>query len=205
MRIYTSPMMQLRIGHPGELFTAEVLKMHAEVEIAGYLLSGLEARVFDATGNADHRPQMPKLITSVNVDTDFYVADIFAKRDFLPYQQFIFDDVIPNEMRITDISTVLRNAKFQVEHKEHPGNRENPSSPKWLLSAHRLQGPDRLELLIAVEGEKYVLDREQIMGNNRIKISVLGALAHDHFDLTREMNHLQQALRDRFRFQTTSR
>jgi hypothetical protein len=159
---------------------------------------------------------MPKLITSVNVDTDFYVADIFAKRDFLPYQQFIFDDVIPNEMRITDISTVLRNAKFQVEHKEHPGNRENPSSPKWLLSAHRLQGPDRLELLIAVEGEKYVLDREQIMGNNRIKISgskesgrmrisVLGALAHDHFDLTREMNHLQQALRDRFRFQTTSR
>jgi len=67
-----------------------------------------------------------------------------------------------------------------------------------------------------VEGEKYVLDREQIMGNNRIKISgskesgrmrisVLGALAHDHFDLTREMNHLQQALRDRFRFQTTSR
>ena len=216
MRVYTSPMMQLRIGHPGELFTAEVLKMHAEIEIVGYLLSGLEARVFDATGSTDNRPHMPKLVTRVDIGTDFYVADIFAKRDFLPYQQFIFDDVIPDEMRITDISTVLRNAKFQVEHKEHPGNRENPSSPKWLLSAHRRQGPDKLELLIAVEGEKYILDRQQIMGNNRIKISgskesgrmrlsVLGTLPRDHFDLTREMNLLQQALRDRFRFQTTSR
>jgi len=216
MRVYETPMMQLRIGHPGELFTAEVLKMHAEVEIVGYLLSGLEARVFDATGNADRRPEMPKLISRVNVDTDFYVADIFAKRDFLPYQQFIFDDVIPNEMRITDINTVLRNAKFHVEHKEHPGNRANPNSPKWLLSAHRLQGPDKLELLIAVEGEKYMQDREQIMGNNRIKISgsketgqmrlsVLGTLARDHFDLTREMNRLHEALRDRFRFHTTSR
>ncbi len=216
MRVYTSPMMQLRIGHPGELFTAEVLKMHAEIEVSGFLLSGLEARVFDATGNVDRRPQMPKLVTRVNIDTDFYVADIFAKRDFLPYQQFIFDDVIPDEMRITDISTVLRNAKFQVEHKEHPGNRENPGFPKWLLSAQRLRGPDKLELLIAVEGERYVLDRQQIMGNNRIKISgsketgrmrlsVLGTLPRDHFDLTGEMNRLQQALRDRFRFQQTSR
>jgi hypothetical protein len=216
MRVYTSSLMQLRIGHPGELFTAETLTMHAEVEIPGYLLSGLEARVFDATGHVDSRPLMPTLTTRVNVDTEFYVADIFAKRDFLPCQQFIFDDVIPDEMRITDISTVLRNAKFKVEHKQHPGNRENPDAPKWLLSAHRLQGPDKLELLIAVEGEKYVLDRQQIMGNNRIKISgsresgrmrlsVLGTLPRDHYDLTREMNLLQQALRARFRYQQPSR
>jgi hypothetical protein len=216
MRVYTSPYMDLSIGHPGELFTAEILKMHAEVEIPGYLLSGLEARVFDATGNVDSGLLVPKLTTHVNVDTEFYVADIFSKRVFLPYQQFIFDDVIPDEMRITDISTVLRNAKFQVEHKQHPGNQENPDTPKWLLSAYRLQGPDKLELQIAVEGEKYVLERQQIMGNNRIKIggkkesgrmrlSVLGTLPRDHYDLTREMNLLQQALRDRFRFQQTSR
>jgi hypothetical protein len=216
MRVYTSPLMQLRIGHPGELFTAETLKIHAEVEIPGYLLSGLQARVFDATGNVDSRPLMPKLTTRVNVDTEFYVADIFAKREFLPYHQFIFDDVIPDDMRITDICTVLRNAKFKVDPKQHPGNRENPDTPKWLLLAHRLQGPDKLELLIAVEGERYVLDRQQIMGNNRIKISgskesgrmrlsVLGTLPRYHYDLTREMNVLQQALRDRFRFQQTSR
>jgi len=170
VRVYETKMMQLKIGHPGELFTAETLRMHAEVEIPGYLLSGLEARVFDATGNADFRPQMPKLTTRVDVDTEFYVADIFSKRDFMPYQQFIFDDVIPDEMRITDIATVLRNAKFHVDPQQHPGNRDNPETPKWLLSASRLQGPDTLELQIAVEGERYVLDRQQIMGNNRIKI-----------------------------------
>jgi hypothetical protein len=217
LRVYTSPMMQLTIGHPGELFTAEVLKMHAEVEIDGYLLSGVEARVYDAMGNVDSRSRMPKMLTRINIDTDFYVADTFAKRNFWPYQQFIFDDVVPDEMRITDICTVLRNAKFKVEPpKEHPGNRDNPDLPKWLLSAQRLHGPDKLELHIAVEGERYVLDRQQIMGNNTIKIagskesgrmrlSVLGTLPRDHFDLTREMNYLQQALRDRFRFQTTSR
>jgi hypothetical protein len=213
--VYESPLMHLRIGHPGELFTAEKLRMHAEVEIPGYLLSGLEARVFDARGNADSRPQMPDLTTRVILETEFYVADIFARRNFLPYQQFIFDDVIPDEMRITDICTVLRNAKFHVDPKPHPGNQGNPANPKWLLSAERLQGPDALELQIAVEGERYVLDREQIMRNNRVKIagtkesgrmrlSVLGMLPRDHYDLTREMNLLQQALRDRFRFQQTS-
>lgn len=216
MRVYTSPPMLLSIGHPGELFTAERLMMNAEVEIPDYLLSGLRARVFAATGKVQDGPRMPKLTTCVNVETKFYVADIFAKREFLPYQQFIFDDVIPNDMRITDIATVLRNAKFYVEDKPHPANQANPDAPKWLLSAHRLQGPDTLELLIAVEGERYVLDREQIMGNNRVKISgskesgrmrlsVLGTLPRNHHDLTREMNHLQQSLRDRFRFQQTSR
>lgn len=216
LRVYWSPTMLLSIGHPGELFTAETLKIHAEVEVPGYLLSGLEARVFDATGNIDSRPEMPKLTTRVDVDTEFYVADTFAKREFLPYQQFVFDDVIPDDMRITDITTVLRNAKFEMNPEECQEDRTNPGAPRWLLSAHRLQGPDTLELLIAVEGEKFMLDRQQIMGNNKIKVgssresgrmrvSVLGTLPRDHYDLTREMNLLQQALRELFRYQQTSR
>jgi hypothetical protein len=66
-----------------------------------------------------------------------------------------------------------------------------------------------------VEGEKYVLDREQIMGDSRIKVagskesgrirlSVLGSLPREHANLAREMNLLQKQLRDRFRFQQTT-
>ena len=66
-----------------------------------------------------------------------------------------------------------------------------------------------------MEGEKYAVDREEIMGDNRIKqtrskesgrmrLSVLGALPREHAELSREMNLLQQALRDRFRFQQQS-
>jgi hypothetical protein len=84
------------------------------------------------------------------------------------------------------------------------------------VRARRSQGPEDLDLLVAVEGKRSVMDREQIMagsmvkisGNKesgQLKISVLGMLPRDHRELTREMNAFQQALRDRFRFQQTSR
>ena len=225
-RVFESVEMRLMIGHPGELFTAEKLTMHAVVEIPDYLLSGLEAWLFDATGDWQRQPGSgalggtrrswePTLTTRVSIETEFYVADMFAKRYFTPYQQYVFDDVIPDEMRITDILTVLRNSRFETEQKQDPGNQANPNAPKWLISARRRHGPDTLDLLIAVEGEKYVVDREEIMGDNRIKqsrskesgrmrLSVLGTLPRDHADLSREMNLLQQALRDRFRFQQQS-
>jgi hypothetical protein len=207
--------MMLNIGHPGELFKEEKLEVNAEVEVPGYLLSGLEARLFDATG--DKQGRQPKLTTRFHIRTDLYPADVFAGRTFSPYQQFVFDDIIPNEMRITDIVTVLRNSRFEVnEPWSGPENESGTQTPKWLLTARRSQGPDDLDLLVAVEGKRHVMDREQIMaesmvkisGNKesgQLKISVLGMLPRDHKELTREMNALQQALRDRFRFQQTSR
>jgi hypothetical protein len=225
-RVFESENMRLKIGHPGELFTAEKLTMHAEVEIPNYLLSGLQAWLFDATGDwqrqpesgafgSTRRPWEPVLTTRLSIETEFYVADMFAKRYFGPYQQYVFDDVIPDEMRITDIITVLRNSRFNTKHKQDPGNQANPNAPKWLILASRQHGPDELILLIAVEGEKYAVDREEIMGDNRIKqtrskesgrmrLSVLGWLPREHAELSREMNLLQQALRDRFRFQQQS-
>jgi hypothetical protein len=215
VRIYHSEVMMLNIGHPGELFKEEKLEVNAEVEVPGYLLSGLEARLFDATG--DKQGRQPKLTTRFHIRTDLYPADVFAGRTFSPYQQFVFDDIIPNEMRITDIVTVLRNSRFEVnEPWSGPENESGTQTPKWLLTARRSQGPDDLDLLVAVEGKRHVMDREQIMaesmvkisGNKesgQLKISVLGMLPRDHKELTREMNALQQALRDRFRFQQTSR
>ena len=215
VRIYHSEVMMLHIGHPGELFNQEKLNVTAEVEVPGYLLSGLEARLFDATGGTQDR--QPKLTTRLRIRTDLYPEDVFAKRTFSPYQQFVFDDVVPDEMRITDIITVLRNAKFAISGPwPDPANKSGSQTPKWLVRARRSQGPEDLDLLVAVEGKRNVVDREQIMagsmvkisGNKesgQLKISVLGMLPRDHRELTREMNALQQALRDRFRFQQTSR
>jgi hypothetical protein len=233
MHVFGSVEMRLRIGHPGELFTTaerfteQKLMVHAEVEVPGYLLSGLEAWYFDATGDwqrqptahggADGlRPWQPKLTTRVGLDSRFYVADTFAKRDFRPYQQFVFDDVIPNDMRITDILNELRYQGFQADCREDPGNQENPDSPKWLLTAWRSKGPDTLFLLIAVEGEKSLEGSTWITEDNRTKrsgsvvagrmrLSVLGTLPREHANLAREMSGLQQALWNRFRFKPTSR
>ncbi len=235
VKLFKSVDMRLRIAHPGELFGAsssiqdQTLKLHAEVEIPDYLLSGLEARLFDARGDwqrrtrpdargdlarpRDRYPWEPKLTTRVCIDTEYRMDDMFAKRTFKPYQQFVFDDVIPEDARITDILTVLRNAKFEIPLGDI---RADPTNLQWLLQATRRQGPDTLTLLIAVEGDKFNMDRTQIMGDNRIKVSrskesgritlsVLGTVPREHASLGGEINRLHQALRDRFRFLQTSR
>jgi len=211
---YFSPVMALHIGHPGEIFKEERLQVDAEVEIENYLLSGLQARLFSATGN--RQQAQPKLTTKLIIHADLVPADEFAKRMFLPHQQFVFDEIVPNEMRFTDIITVLRNLKFTiVDHWDDPRNKDESLDPKWLLVAKRSRGPDDLILLVAVEGERRVMDREEVLGgvvrlmdnkkSGQLRISVLGMLRGDHKELTREINAFQQALRDRFRFQQTSR
>ena len=100
---YSSAQMQLIIGHPGELFAAERLTVHAEVEVPGYLLSGVEARLYGATGNrvpADPGRALPELMTRVNATATLQLDDAFAKRRFAPYHQVVFDEVVPDETRI---------------------------------------------------------------------------------------------------------
>ncbi len=202
----------LVIGHPGELYQQRELEVETRVEIPDHLLSGLDARLFDATGRPQARP--PKLTTRLHTHATVYPDDIFAVRRFLPYQQFVFDDVIPDERRITDIMTVLRHARFKVERIPSPDPQDD-QAPHWLLDATRSQGPDELRLVLAVEGRHTRLAREQILAgavkisggkeSGQLKVSVLGSLPVHHQALTREMNALQLALRDRFRFQQTSR
>jgi hypothetical protein len=212
--IYYSEPMMLQIEHPGELFKREELEVNTEVEIQGYLLSGIEARLFDATGYKQNTQL--NLITRLQICTKLYPADVFARRTFSPYHQFVFDDIVPSEMRITDIVTVLRNSGFEVPQPWSSPENNGTQTPSWLVRARRSQGPDDLDLLVAVEGKHRIMSRDEVKAESmvkisghkesgQLKISVLGLLPRDHKELTRQMNALQQALRDRFRFQQTSR
>ena len=212
-RTYNSAQMQLIIGHPGELFAAERLTVHAEVEVPGYLLSGVEARLYGATGNrvpANPGRPLPELMTRVNATATLQLDDAFAKRKFAPYHQVVFDEVVPDEMRIADIVTVLKRAQFDVNPLwEDPENTAESSTPKWVLRAHRPK--DSLSLTIAVEGKRYPVEEHVVeegrFGQRRtkdsgwIKLSVRGVLLRDHRELTRQMNELQVALRERYRQQ----
>jgi hypothetical protein len=209
-RTYRSAPMQLIIGHPGELFQAGQLTVHAEVEVPGYLLSGMDARLYGATGDrviGTPRRPLPNLLTRVNATAALQLDDAFAKREFAPYHQVVFDEVVPGEMRITDIVTVLKTAQFDVGKPwEDPLNPADSSTPKWVLRAHRPR--DALRLTIAVEGrrlsvEEHVVEENRV-GHRRtkdsgwIKLSVRGVLPRDHRELTRQMNELQAALRERY-------
>jgi hypothetical protein len=212
MRIFRSAVCLLTVGHPGELFEQERLEINALVEIPNYLLSGLEVRSYDATGRPQTR--QPEHCTKLNLQALAYPADIFAGRLFSPYQQFVFDDIIPDEARIGDVVTVLRSLKFTVENPRSQ-TPQDPSAPTWLLLAHRSQGPDDLDLLVAVEGIRTTLTAEEIKGSNvrlkgstqsgQLKVSVLGTLPRDHLELTRELNTFQKKVRERFGFHQLSK
>ena len=207
---FRSAQMQLIIGHPGELFAAERLTVHAEVEVPGYLLSGVEARLYGATGNrvpvAPGRP-LPELMTHVNATATLQLDDAFAERMFAPYHQVVFDNVVPDEKRIDDIVMVLKMAQFDVDPPEVLEDPAESSTPKWVLRASRPK--DSLSLTIAVEGKRYSVQEHEVEQNRVghettkdsgwIKLSVRGVLPRDHGELTRRINELQAVLRERYR------
>lgn len=212
-RSYPSAQMHLIVGHPGELFAAERLTVHAEVEVPGYLLSGVEARLYGATGNrvpAEPGRLLPELRTRVNATATLQLDDAFAKRQFAPYHQVVFDEVVPGDARITDIVTVLKMAQFDVDPPwEDRENTSESSTQKWILRARRPK--DSLTLTIAVEGKRHSVEehvveqgragRRRTRDSGWIKLSVRGVLPRDHRELTRQMNELQAALRERYRQQ----
>jgi len=213
---YESPPMRLLIEHPGELYRTPQLKVSAEIEIPGYLMSGLEPRLFDFIGREvpstteTGREPLPALTTRVTVNGTLVVDDAFAKRSFSPYHNIVFDDIIPDEMRVTDIRNVLKSLGFSVSPDKRM-DADDPDAPEWFLTAKRRRGPDEMDLWVYVEGTRHVLEREQIMGDSRVKtkggkatgqirLHMLGRLPRNHQEMTREMNALQKALRDRYQY-----
>jgi hypothetical protein len=214
---YESLPMQLLIGHPGELYRTPKLKVRAEIEIPGYLMSGLAPRLFSVTGRElpGAAGAGPDLTTLVTIDATLEVDDAFKKRSFTPHHSIVFDDIIPDEMRVTDIRNVLKNLGFgKVD--ERWKDTDDPDAPQWLLKAERRRGPDQMDLWIYVDGTRHVLEREQVMGNSTVKTTrsgvsgqirlyLHGRLPRDHQEMTREMNAFHKALRDRYRYHMLAR
>jgi hypothetical protein len=210
---YESVPMLLAIQHPGELFKQPHLKVCAEIEIKDYLASGLTARLFDATGSQINNK--PRLTTRVQATTTLILQDAFAKRTRSPYQHLVFDEIIPDEMRITDIVTTLKDQGFEVlrvlpdEQQAPLGHAQAAGTVNWLLAAQRQEGPESMDMWIFVEGRHYETERETTafgggvvhktkLNSGELRIFIRGTLARDSWKLTHEMNALQQTLRDRY-------
>ena len=219
---YQSPPMRLLIEHPGELYRTPQLNVSAEIEIPGYLMSGLEPRLFDAIGKEFPRSAemgrepLLTLTTRVTVNGTLVVDDAFAKRSFSPYHNIVFDDIIPDEMRVNDIRNILKSLGFSDIEDKKTESDDSDDAPEWFLRAKRRRGPDHMDLWVYVEGTRHVLEREQIMGDSRVKtkggkatgqirLHMLGRLPRDHKEMTREMNALHKALRDRYQYHTAWR
>jgi hypothetical protein len=212
VRQFKSAPMLLSIRQPAALYAQQNLYARAEIQIPEYLLSGLDARVYDATGYIRQKPPVT-LTTKVSATAALILDDAFARREFSPNQHLFFDEIVPGKERVTDIMTALRDRGFDVRQAWPEGSQpfydEKMATWSWLLVAHRQEGPDDMVLWILVEGRTFGTERRTVLPGGEVRfltslpsgelrLFIRGTLARDSNELTREINALQSRLREQF-------
>jgi hypothetical protein len=198
---FASPEMTLVIPQPGELY--QELSLGGEVKVAvNRLLSGLDARLYDATGTMRGQPRVA-LQSLVSTKFDLTLGDAFARRTLSPHQQLHFDEVIPAETRIDDVMMALKNLGFRATD---PWPDRGPEK-RWLF-AQRPEGPDLLRLALYVEGKQHKSRRHRTvpggmtyrteLDSGEMRIYAYGWMARSSRPVVQEMNALRVALRERF-------
>lgn len=201
IQLYRNPEMLLVIRQPGELYQQLSLDGQVEVEVPGYLMSGLDSRLYSATGSLS-RSRKPELKCRISARIHLILDDAFAKRTFSPWQQLYFDEIVPEEARITDIVTALQDRGFVVEPQTLSDR------PERFLVARRREGPDYMFMWLLIERRGYQTKRENkvpgghtyksVFESGELRVFIRGTLPRDSCELTHEMNALQQTLRERF-------
>jgi hypothetical protein len=198
---FASPEMILVIPQPGELYQEQSLRGEVKVAV-NRLLSGLDARLYDATGTLDGQPRVARQ-SLVSTEFNLTLDDAFARRTFSPHQQLHFDEVIPAETRIDDIRMALKNLGF-IAIDRWP---DQGPEKRWLF-AQRHEGPDQLLLVLYVEGKQHKSRRQRAVpggmtyrtevDSGELRIYAYGWLARSSRPVVQEMNALRVALRERF-------
>jgi hypothetical protein len=198
---FASPKMILGIPQPGELYQEQSLGGEVKVTV-NRLLSGLDARLYDATGTMRGQPRVARQ-SLVSTKFDLTLDDAFARRTLSPHQQLHFDEVLPAETRIDDVMMALKNLGFRARD---PWPDRGPEK-RWLF-AERPEGPDQLRLALYVEGKQHKSRRQRTvpggmkyrteLDSGELRIYAYGWLARSSRPVVQEMNALRVALRERF-------
>lgn len=207
VRFFRSKSMTLSIFKPGDLYHQATLSGQIDVTV-NRLLSGMDARLFDATGRRCPQP-VCELESIISTTFTLTLDDAFTRRVRSPQQEMHFDEVILTSARVDDISTALRNRGFTVGQPA-PGiaTQSNSNAPSCWLIAERVQGSEKLSMLIYVCGKRYRTRRQrQIDGgieyqttieSGDLQLYIYGFLRGDSETVVQEMNALRRALRERF-------
>src|SRR5262249_44729786 len=114
-------------------------------------------------------------------------------------------EVIPNDHRIDDIASVLKDRGFDTIRwpRYDVGN-----GPMWMIDANRREGPSEIRLLLVVNGRYHKTRRQaetpgwhrytSTFDSGGLWLSIYGAVPRDSRELTSEVNELRRALSARF-------
>ncbi|MEJ3654506.1 hypothetical protein WEH80_16180 [Actinomycetes bacterium KLBMP 9759] len=203
-RKFEAERMTLVIEHPGELFRQQALDIDVEVEIPGELLSGTEFRYFDAVG--DTQPLELRSVVTMHSEVQLY--DAFAKRVVTPFQYLVYDEVIPDSLRFTDVRAALVDQRFEILGEEQlPPTKKRRE--RRMFVASRTDGPHPLLLVVYVEGHRHPTRRraQQPAGHRyttkfesgSLHLYIRGVAYGDTSRIMTEIAMLQRSLGDRFR------
>ena len=201
VRTFSSHTMLLQIPQPGELYKEPSLEGEVQVTV-DTLLSGMDARLYDATGAPYGQPPVTRQ-SEITTKFKLVLDDAFARRTLSPHQQLHFDEVVPTETRIDDIKMALKNLGFTVED---PWPEHGPEK-RWLWAV-RAEGPDSLQIVLYVEGKQHKSRRQRRVpggikyrtdiDSGEIRIYAYGSLDRSSRPVVQEMNAFRKSLRERF-------
>jgi len=205
---YRTPLISLLVDQPGELYRREQLGGEVQIEIPR-LLSAVHLVYFGPEGRQDSADMESSTVLTANLT--LYLEDLFERKTFSPYQHLQFEGVVLDEMRITDIVTLLKDQGFESHYDELPVERSQMK--RYLVYGTRPEGPGKLVLWMLVEGTSSKTTREkQIPGGQtftttletgNMVIYMRGQLRRDSARLVGVMNEIQMLLKERLRHVST--
>ncbi len=200
---FVSDTMVVSIRQPGELYRQPSLDGTVEIEIPDYLLSGMQTRLYNSVGrlaDGGHK-ERTRLTSRVHL----ILSEAFARRMLKPHQHLHFDEVIPEPARIADIESALVDRGFEVALTDRS---ESDGLRRWSVKASRAEGPEKMLLTLFVEGSNHETERKvrkpgghtytSKLPSGELKVFMYGELPRASRAVTREMNALHAAVRDRF-------
>ncbi len=208
---YETGPMNLRIDEPSDLYGQTALDGQLEVSLPR-LLSRLRAGLFDSLGAPMSAPPVRRE-SVLKTDFRLELAPIFGRRTLAPYRQILFSELIPEEMRLFDIKSILIDQGFRIQQDQRTP--PNGDTVRYAFVATRQAGADELEFYVVAKGRYRQAERETAVQGGQtfttaiesgeLEILLRAELPANNKELFTPMKDFQAALRERFRHQRARR
>lgn len=152
-------------------------------------------------------PVSPTFKTRLLSKVEMVMDDVFRHSTRAPFQQYYFDEVIPDPMRVADVKTALCDRGFNIKDATLS---TGDADLRHIIRAERPGGADKMLLWIVVEGRRYATERRTdipgpggqvfttMLPSGGITLYMRGKMPGETRLVLQEMMLIQEALRNRF-------